>query len=118
MVYGLTSLNSEQAGPTEILAFNRGYWEIENRVHYVRAFTFDENRSHVRIGHLPRNLDCLGNAAISIVRLRGQFKFQPTAHRHYVTFTERHHTRGDKRLLIVPAGRWFQNRPPGLANCT
>ena len=49
----------------------------------VRDVSFDEDRSRVRTGQLPRNLACLSNAAISIVRLRGRFPYQPQAHRHY-----------------------------------
>lgn len=81
--YGLTSLTPARAGPAEILALNRGHWEIENRLHYVRDVAFDEDRSRVRTGRLPRNLACLSNAAISLVRLRGRFRYQPQAHRHY-----------------------------------
>ena len=81
--YGLTSLAPARAGPVEVLALNRGHWEIENRLHYVRDVSFDEDRSRVRTGPLPRNLACLSNAAISIVRLRGRFRYQPQAHRHY-----------------------------------
>lgn len=81
--HGLTSLGPERAGPAEVLALNRGHWEIENRLHYVRDFSYDEDRSRVRNGKLPRNLACLSNAAISIVRLRGRFRHQPQAHRHY-----------------------------------
>ena len=82
-VHGLASLPPERAGPSEILALNRGHWEIENRVHYVRDFSFDEDRSRIRAGKLPRNLACLSNAAIAIVRMRGRFEHQPQAHRHY-----------------------------------
>ena len=81
--YSLTSLAPARAGPAEVLALNRGHWEIENRVHYVRDVAYDEDRSRVRTGKLPRNLACLSNAAISIVRMRGEFHHQPQAHRHY-----------------------------------
>jgi len=81
--YGLTSLGPERAGPAEVLTLNRGHWEIENRLHYVRDWSWDEDRSRVRNGKLPRNLACLSNAAISIVRLRGRFAHQPQAQPHY-----------------------------------
>ena len=81
--YGVTSLPSNGAGPSEILALNRGHWEIENRVHHVRDVAYDEDRLRVRTGRMPRNLACLSNAAISIVRMRGVFRHQPQAHRHY-----------------------------------
>ena len=35
------------------------------------------------MGNLPRNLACLTNAAISIVRLEGRFEYLPPANRHY-----------------------------------
>ena len=82
-VYGLTSLGADRAGPAEILALNRGHWEIENRLHYVRDWSWDEDRSRVRNGKLPRNLACLSNVAISIICLRGRFTHQPQAQRHY-----------------------------------
>ena len=80
---GLTSLPPERAGPAEALALNRGHWEIETRLHHVRDVACDEDRSRVRCGRLPRNLACLSNAAISIVRLRGRFNGRPQARRHY-----------------------------------
>ena len=39
---------------------------IENRLHYVRDFTYDEDRCRAYVRHLPRNLACLTNAAISL----------------------------------------------------
>ena len=33
--------------------------------------------------HRPRNLACLSNAAILIVRLTGAFRYLPEANRHY-----------------------------------
>ncbi len=84
-VHGVTSLPPQRAGPSEILALNRGHWEIENRVHYVRDFSFDEDRSRIRAGKLPRNLACLSNVAIAVVRMRGRFEHQPQAHRHYAS---------------------------------
>ena len=80
--YGLTALTPARAGPADILALNRGHWEIENRLHYVRDVIFDEDRSRVRTGQLPRHLACRSNAAIAIVRLRARFQHQPEAHRH------------------------------------
>lgn len=82
-VHGITSLAPERAGANEILALNRGHWEIENRVHYVRDTSYDEDRNRVREGALRRNLACLANAAISIIRLDGRFPYLPQAHRHY-----------------------------------
>ena len=82
-VYGVTSLGRERASASELLSLNRGHWEIENRLHNVRDFTCDEDRNRVRAKRLRRNLACLANAAISIVRLDGHFDYMPQAHRHF-----------------------------------
>ncbi len=82
-VYGVTSLGPEQASASELLRLNRGHWEIENRLHYVRDVSYDEDRNRVRAKRLRRNLACLANAAISIVRLDERFDYMPQAHRHF-----------------------------------
>ena len=78
----LTSLSPQEAGPEQLLALTRQHWEIENRLHYVRDFTYDEDRCRARTRHLPRNLASLTNAAISIVR-RSCFPFMPQANRYF-----------------------------------
>ncbi len=78
---GLTSLGPGQAGPEDVAALVRRHWEIENRLHCVRDFTCDcdEDRCRARVGNLPRNLACLTNAAISIVRHGRRFEHLPPA---------------------------------------
>ena len=71
MVYGVTSLTEEQASAANLLQFNRGHWEIENRLHWVRDVTFDEDRSQVRRGHGPQVMASLRNLAISLLRMAG-----------------------------------------------
>ncbi|HEX5347640.1 MAG TPA: hypothetical protein VFW64_11175 [Pseudonocardiaceae bacterium] len=70
-VYGITSLTTYQANPADVLAFNRGQWGIENREHYVRDVTFDEDRSQVRTGSSPQIMAAMRNIAISLLRLAG-----------------------------------------------
>lgn len=70
MVYLITSLSPEKAGPERLLALNRGHWEIENRLHWVRDVTFGEDLSQVRTGAGPRMMATLRNLAISLIRLR------------------------------------------------
>lgn len=69
--YGVTSLTPEKADPKRLLALTRGHWEIENRLHWVRDVTFDEDRSQVRTGSGPRVMATLRNLAISLLRLKG-----------------------------------------------
>ena len=69
--YGLTSLGPDEASAANLLAYNRGHWTIENRSHYVRDVTFDEDRRQVRAGSIPQVLAAVRNAAISVLRLKG-----------------------------------------------
>ncbi|MER6611096.1 ISAs1 family transposase [Streptomyces sp. NPDC000927] len=70
-VYAVTSLDAHQAGPAELAAAIRGHWGIENRLHFVRDVTFDEDRSQVRTGHGPENMATLRNLAINKLRAHG-----------------------------------------------
>ena len=81
--YALTSLSVEETTPDQLAAMVRQHWHIENRLHYVRDFTYDEDRSRVAVRHLPRNLASLTNVAISLIRRQSPFEGIPTANRHY-----------------------------------
>ena len=69
--YYVTDLREDQASPAKLACYIRGHWGIENRSHYVRDRTFDEDRSQVRVGGAPQVLATLRNLAISILRLNG-----------------------------------------------
>lgn len=68
-VHGITSLTAWQANPADLLAGNRGHWEVEKREHYVRDRTFDEDRSQVRTGSSPQFLATARDMVISLLRL-------------------------------------------------
>lgn len=70
-VFLITDLSPEQASPEHLLTLARGHWSIENRSHYVRDFTFDEDRSRVRRHRGPAAMAALRNFAISLLRLSG-----------------------------------------------
>jgi hypothetical protein len=71
VLYGITSLPPAAASPARLLALHRGHWAIENKVHYVRDRTFDEDRSQVRKHGAPQAMASLRNLAISVLRLAG-----------------------------------------------
>jgi len=71
IVHGVSSLTKEKASAADLLKFNRGEWEIENRVHWVRDVTFDEDRSQVRKGTGPQVMASLRNLSISLLRMAG-----------------------------------------------
>jgi predicted transposase YbfD/YdcC len=70
-VFAITSLTPAQADPHRLLCLNRGHWGVENRSHYVRDVTFDEDRSRIRVGTGPAMMATLRNLAISLARLLG-----------------------------------------------
>ncbi len=80
---GLTSLGPGQAGPREIAGHVRSHWGIENRLHYVRDVTYDEDRCRAHAGHVPQNLAAISNIAISLIRLDGRFDYIPPVGRHF-----------------------------------
>lgn len=71
MAYAVTSLTAEQTTPTQLATWARGHWHIENRLHWVRDVTFDEDRSQIRSGNGPRVMASLRNLVINILRING-----------------------------------------------
>jgi len=78
----ITSQPAEQASPAQVLQRVRGHWSIENRSHWVRDVTFDEDRSRVRTKQGPRMMAILRNLAIALIRLLG-FEYLPKGLRHF-----------------------------------
>jgi len=76
-VYGVTSLRPEKADPHTLLTLTRGHWSIENRLHWVRDVTFDEDRCRIRKGFGAQNMACIRNLAISILRIAGAKSIAP-----------------------------------------
>ncbi|WP_329428028.1 ISAs1 family transposase [Streptosporangium sp. NBC_01495] len=69
IVYGITSLPAEAAGPAHLNHYERAHWGVENRLNWVRDVTFREDHSQVRTGTAPRALAGFRNLAISTARL-------------------------------------------------
>lgn len=70
-VYAITSLTARDASGTDLAELARGHWSIEDRLHWVRDVSYDEDRSQIRTGSGPRTMASLRNLAISAVRLTG-----------------------------------------------
>jgi hypothetical protein len=71
VAYLITSLSPQKATPEQLLALNRGHWSIENKSHYVRDVTFDEDRCQIRTHAGPRIMATLRNLAINLLRMAG-----------------------------------------------
>jgi hypothetical protein len=55
----------------KLLALLRGHWHSENRAHWVRDVTVDDDRSRARGGAIPAVLAALRNTAIGLLRAAG-----------------------------------------------
>jgi hypothetical protein len=63
----VTDLTEQEACVEHLLRLVKRHWSIES-LHWIRDNTFDEDRSQVRTGTLPRVLATLRNLAIGIIR--------------------------------------------------
>jgi len=71
IVFCVTSLSSVKGSPRKLLDLNRGRWETQNRLHWVRDVTFDEDRSQVRKAAGAQMMAALRNVAIGLLRRAG-----------------------------------------------
>ena len=69
--YCITSREPAQADAAALLRATRGHWGIENKVHWVRDVTFDEDRCQVRAGAAPEVLAACRNVVLTLVRRTG-----------------------------------------------
>jgi predicted transposase YbfD/YdcC len=88
VVYLITS--DRDADPLTLAAWVRSHWEIENRLHWVRDVTYQEDKSLVRTGNAPRVMASLRSLAISLLRLDGHVN---------IAAANRHHARDPQRTL-------------------
>ncbi len=69
--FGITSASPGSASASKLLELNRGHWAIENKVHWVRDVTWDEDRSQVRRHGAPHAMASLRNIAMGVLRIAG-----------------------------------------------
>lgn len=65
VAYGITSLTRDRGDAAGLLAWTRGHWSIENRLHHVRDVTFGEDACRVRSGAAPQVLAAIRNLDIA-----------------------------------------------------
>ena len=88
VAYLITSGRS--ASPETLAAWVRRHWHIENKLHWVRDVTYQEDKPLVRTGNAPRVVASLRSLAISILRLDGHTN---------IAAANRHHARDPQRTL-------------------
>jgi predicted transposase YbfD/YdcC len=90
VVYLITSAGNHLAPPTVLASWIREHWHIENKLHWVRDVTYQEDKSLVRTGNAPRVMATLRSTAISLLRLAGHDN---------IAAANRHHARDPQRTL-------------------
>lgn len=71
IAYLICSKTMCQAQPAVVAGWVQHHWGIENRLHWVRDVTLDEDRCRVRTGHGAEIMATIRNLAISLLRLAG-----------------------------------------------
>jgi len=72
VVYGVTSLSPERASPEGLLRLVRQHWHGENKLHWVRDGTFDEDQSQVRSGSIPQGMAAFRKTTIGLLYSAGE----------------------------------------------
>jgi predicted transposase YbfD/YdcC len=78
VIYLITDLCPQQGSPLRLLCLVRGHWGIENRSHYVRDVSFQEDRSRLRTDNAPQLLAAFRNLAISLIHRCGSSQISAT----------------------------------------
>lgn len=76
----ISSRKLEDMSPEQMLAYNRRHWGIENKLHYPRDVSQDEDRRYGKKN--PAMFVALRNIAISLVKLVG-IPFLPSGNRYF-----------------------------------
>jgi len=71
VVYLITNGSSDEFPPKRLAELKRSYWDIENKLHYVKDNVFGEDRSTIRARFGAQNMSALRNLAVSIYRASG-----------------------------------------------
>jgi Transposase DDE domain len=74
--YGITSLARERASARRLARYLRQHWRIENRSHWVRDVTFQEDASRVRTTPIPQVLAALRNTVIGLLHAHGRTRIK------------------------------------------
>lgn len=82
VVYGITSLPSEDASPEQLLRILRSYWHIENGLHYRRDVTLQEDRTHFKKSTAAHIMAIINNLVLALVA-KASFPFLPSARRFF-----------------------------------
>jgi hypothetical protein len=72
----VTSLTPHRAAPSQLLQINRVHRTIENKSHYVRDVSLNEDASGVRKGASAQVMAALRNVTLAVLRRAGVTRIQ------------------------------------------
>jgi len=87
VVYGITSLSAEQAGPKQLLGMLRSYWQIENGLHYRRDVTLHEDATRWKNRSAAHNMATINNLVLALIA-NTKFHLVPAARRYFAAFPD------------------------------
>lgn len=67
VVYGISSLPVAQASAARLLSLVRAHWHLENRVHWRKDVTLEEDASQVKAGHAAQVVAALNNVVLALM---------------------------------------------------
>ncbi len=70
-VVGITSLSPQQASASQLLAWTRSHWGIENGLHYRRDVTLNEDGTRISNARLAEAMAVLNNFVVGLTRKLG-----------------------------------------------
>lgn len=82
VIYGLTSLSRQQADAARLLTLVRGYWGMENGLHYRRDTTLHEDATRMTHPALAQAMAIFNNLVIGLIIQQG-WPYLPEARRYY-----------------------------------
>jgi len=67
VVYGITNLPRKKANASRLLSLQQEHWRIENRLHYRRDVTLEEDACQVRVAGAPQALAALNGGVLALM---------------------------------------------------
>ncbi len=87
IVYGVTSLPTEEASPKQLLGMLRSYWRIESGLHYRRDVSLHEDQTRFKKHSAAQAMAIINNLILGLLA-ESDFLFVPTARRYYAAHPE------------------------------
>lgn len=72
----VTSLIPKRASPAQLLQINRGHWTIENKSHYVRDVSFNEDAGRVHKGSSAQVMAAFRNVTLAMLHRVGETRIR------------------------------------------